>query len=216
MLELSLTNHPAKDQILHTMVIVGWSWIIIAAHVEEAFPRLPSLIEKANKSCAFAHQNKVELMASLVDHVSTSAEASHDFERWPSCNLCSHRGNVCPPLTFLMKWTVAKRARDKWLTLWPQHLAAFDEIAIGPLDLTKSFAPATKSLKPRPALWIPTLARKLQKPCPERRPLPALSLQPRALPTQPASERLTPVASLCVQRSKLAAACASTISTQAR
>ena len=99
-----------------------------------------------------------------------------------------------------MKWTVAKRARDKW----PQHLAAFDEIATGPLDLTKSFpgafeslgklfhsAPATKSLKPRPALWIPTLAMKLQKPCPERRPLTAPSLQPRALPTQPASERLT-------------------------
>ena len=97
----------------------------------------------------------------------------------------------------------AKRARDKWLTLWPQHLAAFDGIAIGPLDLTKSFpgafeslgklfhsAPATKSLRPRPALWIPTLAMKLQKPCPERRPLTAPS-QPRALPTQPASERLT-------------------------
>ena len=96
-------------------------------------------------------------------------------------------------LTFLMKWTVAKRARDKWLTLWPQHLAAFDEIAIGPLDLTKSFpgafeslgklfhsAPATKSLKPRPALWIPTLAMKLQKPCPERRPLAAARLSSAA------------------------------------
>ena len=43
--------------------------------------RKHSLIEKANNSCTFAHQNKVELMASLVDHVSTSAEASHDFER---------------------------------------------------------------------------------------------------------------------------------------
>ena len=32
---------------------------------------------------------------------------------------------------------------------------------------------------------------KLQKPRPERRPLTAPSLQPRALPTQPASERLT-------------------------
>ena len=72
-----------QDKTLHTMATVGWTWTIIAAHVEEAFPRLPSLIEKANNStnCTFAHQNEVELMASLVDHVSTSAEASHDFER---------------------------------------------------------------------------------------------------------------------------------------
>ena len=35
-----------QDKTLHTMVTVGWSWTIIAAHGEEAFPRLPSLIEK--------------------------------------------------------------------------------------------------------------------------------------------------------------------------
>ena len=56
--------------------------------------------------------------------------------------------------------------------------------------------PATKSLKPWPALRPPTLALKLQKPCPERWPLTAPSLQPRALPTQPAKGRRL-VASLC-------------------
>ena len=50
------------------MATVGWTWTIIAAHVEEAFPRLPSLIEKANNStnCTFAHQNEVELMATML------------------------------------------------------------------------------------------------------------------------------------------------------
>ena len=58
-----------QDKTLHTMVTVGWSWTIIAQ---------ATITHRKGQQF---HQLHICPPASLVDHVSTSAEASHDFER---------------------------------------------------------------------------------------------------------------------------------------
>ena len=86
-----------------------------------------------------------------------SAPATNSLKPWPA---------LWPP-------TLAMKSQKPCSERWPVDAAARCA-SNAASEQTMAFSvflqrrSPTKSLKPRPALWIPTLAMKLQKPCPER------------------------------------------------
>ena len=93
-----------QDKTLHTMATVGWTWTIIAAHVEEAFPRLPSLIEKANNStnCTFARPAWWTMYPQVLKHPMT-------LKGWPlTCALGAKLQPMQPSLESLSTSTQAR------------------------------------------------------------------------------------------------------------